>query len=122
MRGEEDRECRAKGGAVYAGKGSHPLKEFHGKHPHNAPDATLKRGAGPLFRKRGGKVPEAFKEHDAGEHAAAIGGKGKKPHFGRPGRKGGGRAGHSDLTPTTSAETPRPPKQRHIMSEAEKTP
>lgn len=132
MRGEEDRECRAKGGAVsYNAKGSVPLKVFKGnRHSPNTPDASLKRGAGPLFRKRGGRLPEAFKEHEFGEGedreeraaAGAISGAGAKPSAGRAGRRYGGRTGKADLHPTTYPEAPSKPKGTTLMGEGEKTP
>jgi hypothetical protein len=139
MRGEEDRECRAKGGVVqFNAKGSKALKAFHGSHSPNTPDASLKRGGGPLFRKRGGRLPEAFKEHegdpeeDREEKAAggAISGAGAKPSMGRagrPGRKHGGIAGAAggstaDLHPITHPHSPATPKGRKLMAESEKTP
>lgn len=130
MRGEEDRECRAKGGVVqFNAKGSQALKAFHGKRSPNTPDATLKRGGGPLFRKRGGKIPESFKEHEFGEGedreekatGGAISGAAAKPSPGRAGRRKGGRTG-SELTPISIAESPAPPKGHKLMGEGEKTP
>jgi hypothetical protein len=131
MRGESDRECRARGGVVYAGKGSVPLKIFKGnKHSPNSPDASLKRGSGPLFRKRGGRLPEAFKEHEGDpeegreEKAAggAISGGSAKPSMGRAGRRHGGVAGKADLKPTTYPEAPSKPKGTSLMGEGEKEP
>ena len=129
MRGEADRECRAKGGVVFAGKGSDALKAFHGKRSKNTPDATLSRGSGPLFRKGGGKIPESFKEHEFGKGedreekatGGAIAGAAAKPSAGRPGRRSGGGIG-ADFSPLTHAAMPRPPKGRKIMNEGEKTP
>jgi hypothetical protein len=131
MRGESDRECRARGGAIpYNAKGSEPLKNFRAnKHAKNTPDASLKRGSGPLFRKRGGHIPESFKEHefsegeDREEKAAggAISGRGAKPSMGRAGRKVGGGVG-SELHPISLAQTPSKPKGRKLMGEGEKTP
>ena len=131
MRGESDRECRAKGGVVYAGKGSVPLKIFKGnKNSPNSPDASLKRGAGPLFRKRGGRLPEAFKEREGDPeddreeraYGGSISGGGSKPSMGRAGRKLGGSVGKADLRPTTHPERPSPPKGRSLMGEGEKEP
>jgi hypothetical protein len=130
MRGESDRECRAKGGVVFAGKGSGALKAFKGnKHSKNTPDATLSRGSGPLFRKRGGKIPESFKEHEFSEGedredkatGGAISGASAKPSLGRPGRRTGGREG-SELNPISLAQTPSKPKGRKLMGESERTP
>jgi hypothetical protein len=130
MRGEEDRECRAKGGVVqFNAKGSKALAAFHGKRSPNTPDATLKRGAGPLFRKRGGRLPEAFKEHEGDPEegredkatGGAISGAAGKPSLGRAGRKVGGGVG-ADLNPVASTQTPRKPPGRKLMAESEKTP
>jgi hypothetical protein len=131
MRGESDRECRARGGkVVYAGKGSKALKSFHSTAPAGAaPDATLKRGGGPLFRKRGGHIPESFKEHEFSEGedreekatGGAISGAGAKPSMGRAGRRSGGGVG-ADLKPLTHAESPAKPKHRKLMGEGERTP
>jgi hypothetical protein len=109
MRGETDRECRARGGKIKASHAAKKqvVKEFHGAPTHKTPDASLERGAGPLFRKRGGSVE----------------GKGKRPHFGRPGRALGGKAdAGADLHPLTSSDRPRKPKQRQIMPPSEATP
>jgi hypothetical protein len=130
MKGEEDRECRARGGhvgTVFAGKGSPILREFKGAHPHNTPDASSKRGSGPIFRKKGGKIPASFKEHEFNGRkprasGGSISGAAAKPSGGRPGRKLGGRAGHSDLSPTTSAETPRKAEDLSCMPDSERTP
>jgi hypothetical protein len=133
MRGETDRECRARGGRAvsYNAQGSVPSKIFKGnKHSPNTPDASLKRGAGPLFRKRGGRLPEAFKEHEGDPEegredkatGGAISGGSSKPSMGRAGRKLGGRAGHADLRPTTYPETPSMPKGTKLMGESEKVP
>jgi hypothetical protein len=133
MRGESDRECRAKGGKIPVhpdGKGSKTLKSFRSSKPAGAaPDASLKRGAGPLFRKRGGHIPESFKEHEFGEGedreekatGGAISGAGAKPSMGRAGRKSGGGVG-SDLKPLTHPGTPAKPKHRKLMGEGERTP
>jgi hypothetical protein len=130
MRGESDRECRARGGVVFAGKGSGALKAFKtNKHSKNTPDASLSRGSGPLFRKRGGHIPESFKEHEFGEGedreekaaGGAISGGGAKPSMGRAGRKVGGGVG-SELHPISLAQTPSKPKGRKLMGEGEKTP
>lgn len=119
MRGEdsEDRECRAKGGKVAKQSRAHVEKEFHGAHAKNSPDATLKRGGGPIFRKSGGKIAAAAGFATGG----AITGGAKAPSMGRPGRKRGGGVG-ADLNPLTSADKPSKPKGRTIMSESEKTP
>jgi hypothetical protein len=129
MKGEMDRECRASGGVVKDDR-RQVKKAFKSPKPTGmAPDATLKRGKGPLFRKRGGKVAERKED---GEYAAggavaarkrggAVDGKGKKPHMGRAGRASGGGVG-SDLRPLTSADKPRKPKDRKIMPESEATP
>ena len=130
MRGESDRECRAKGGVVFAGKGSQPLKIFKGnKFSKNTPDASLKRGGGPLFRKRGGRLPEAFKEHEGDPEerddratGGGISGGSAKPSMGRAGRRSGGGVGKADLKPTTYPETPSMPKGTKLMGESEKVP
>jgi hypothetical protein len=157
MRGESDRDCRKRGGPVnrpitkitsFNDRGGEPVKAFHGKHSKNTPDATLKRGAGPIFRARGGQVGrDALEErayggrtgsfadggavaaHAEGGAVAPVGrkrggfveGAAKKPHAGRPGRKLGGMVG-SDLKPLTSAAAPKKPKGRHQMHGSEKTP
>ena len=133
MRGESDRECRAKGGHIPIhpdGKGSKTLKSFRSSKPAGAaPDASLKRGGGPLFRKRGGHIPESFKEHEFGEGedreekatGGAISGAGAKPSMGRAGRKVGGGVG-ADLSPLTHPQTPSKPKGRKYMGEGEKAP
>jgi hypothetical protein len=130
MRGEEDRTSRARGGAVFAGAGSKPLKSFKAtKHPAIPVDASTKRGGGPLFRKRGGRLPEDFKEHEGdpeeGREEKAMGGKisgaGAKPSMGRAGRKVGGGVG-ADCSPLTFPQTPSKPKGRKLMGEGEKTP
>jgi hypothetical protein len=115
MRGEEDRDCRAGGGAVKKGQSKRKVeKAFRSSTPTTgAPDASLERGSGPIFkaaggavaRKRGGKVEGGF----------------KKPHMGRAGRARGGGVG-SDLKPLTSSDRPRKPKEREIMPDSEKTP
>jgi hypothetical protein len=128
--GEEGRAYRARGGVVFAGKGSQPLKRFKStSHPSIAVDASTKRGAGPLFRKRGGRLPEAFKEHEGdpeeGREEKATGGGisggAAKPSMGRAGRKVGGGVG-ADCSPLTHAQTPSKPKGRKLMGEGEKTP
>lgn len=132
MRGESDRECRARGGHIPVhpdGKGSKTLKAFHSNAPTTGtPDASLKRGAGPLFRKRGGRLPEAFKEREGDPEdredraiGGAIAGAGAKPSMGRAGRKSGGGVG-ADLKPLTHPVSPAKPKGRKIMGEGEKTP
>jgi hypothetical protein len=125
MRGESDRECRAKGGTVFAGKGSKALKAFHSTAPTTgAPDASLKRGGGPLFRKRGGRLPEAFKEHEGDPEYAtggAVSGAAAKPSLGRAGRRSGGGVG-ADLKPLTSADKPSKPKGHKLMGDGERTP
>ena len=110
------------------------VKEAKGFHPKNAPDDTITRGSGPLFRAKGGAVEEE-EEREEKKTGGRIGrkkggfvpfGKGKRPNMGRPGRAGGGHVkgggAGSDLRPRTSADTPKPPKQRHIMPESAKTP
>lgn len=130
MRGESDRECRARGGMVqFNAPGSKAKKSFFSPRPASAaPDATLKRGSG-IFRKRGGHIPESFKEHEfsSGENreeratGGAISGAAQKPSAGRPGRKVGGGVG-ADTSPMTHAQTPSKPKGRKLMGESEKTP
>jgi hypothetical protein len=125
-----DREGRAKGGVVYAGKGSVPAKIFKGnKRSPNTPDASLKRGAGPIFRKRGGRLPEAFKEHEGDPEdrddkatGGAISGGSSKPSMGRAGRKTGGACGKADMKPTTYPETPSMPKGTKLMGDSERVP
>jgi hypothetical protein len=152
MRGESDRDCRARGGTVnrkitpiksFNDRGGEPIKAFEGGRSKNKPDATLKRGKGPLFRARGGSTaPDAMERrayggrsgHADGGAAFAEGGavarkRGgavegdavRKPHMGRAGRKGGGSVG-SDKRPLTSAALPKKPKGRHIMPRTEATP
>jgi hypothetical protein len=132
MRGESDRECRARGGKIPVhpdGKGSPTLKAFHSNAPTTGrPDASLKRGAGPLFRKRGGRLPEAFVEREGDPEdredraiGGAISGAGAKPSMGRAGRKSGGGVG-ADLKPLTCPVSPAKPKGRKIMGEGEKSP
>lgn len=128
MRGESDRECRARGGKIPVqpdGKGSKTLKAFFsGKPTTGAVDASTKRGAGPLFRKRGGRLPELFKEHEGDPDYAtggAIAGAGSKPSMGRAGRKTGGGVG-ADLNPLTHPQTPKKAKGYKIMGEGEKNP
>jgi hypothetical protein len=149
MRGESDRDCRARGGGVKEQSKANVKREFHGKHAKNTPDATLKRGGGPLFRARGGSVARdeleerayggrtgsfatggaveakaeggAVAARPARKAGGSISGGAKAPHMGRAGRKRGGGVG-SDLKPLTSAATPKKPPQRGQMSESEKTP
>lgn len=128
MKGEMDRECRASGGVVKDDR-RQVKKAFKSPKPTGmAPDATLKRGKGPLFRKRGGKVEDGDMKDEyatGGAVARKKGGKvegmAKKMHLGRAGRKSGGGVG-SDLRPLTSADKPRKPKDRSIMPESEATP
>ena len=160
MRGESDRDCRARGGPVnrpitkiksFNDRGGEPVKAFHGKRSKNTPDATVKRGSGPLFRARGGSVaPDEMERRayggrsghmdggvaghaDGGAVAKADGGAvarkrggfvegdAKKPHMGRAGRAHGGSVG-ADKRPLSSAATPRKPKGRSIMPRTEATP
>jgi hypothetical protein len=141
MRGETDRDCRARGGSVMGRNPGQAVdqesrknvkREFRGHHPHGTPDATLKRGAGPIFRKRGGKVADNLADGDRDERAEGgavagrkrggkVAGGFKKPHLGRAGRARGGGVG-SDLKPLTSAAHPNKPKDRRIMPDSEKTP
>jgi hypothetical protein len=160
MRGESDRDCRARGGGVnrkitpiksFNDRGGEPIKAFEGGRSKNKPDATLKRGKGPLFRARGGSVaPDemerrayggrmghmdggvaghadggAVAKADGGavarKRGGAVEGDAKKPHMGRAGRAGGGSVG-SDKRPLSSAATPRKPKGRRIMPRTEATP
>ena len=124
MRGESDRECRAKGGKIPVhpdGKGSKTLKAFNSTAPTTGtPDASLKRGAGPIFRKHGGNIPSSFKEHEFAD-GGAVSGAGAKPSMGRAGRKSGGGVG-SDLKPLTHPGTPSKPKGRKLMGDSERTP
>ena len=133
MRGESDRECRARGGRAvsYNAQSSVPSKIFKGnKNSPNRPDASLKRGGGPLFRKRGGRLPEAFKEHEGDPEegrddkatGGGISGGSAKPSMGRAGRRSGGGVGKADLKPTTYPETPSMPKGTKLMGESEKVP
>ena len=129
MRGESDRECRARGGKLPIhpdGKGSKPLKAFHSTAPTTGtPDASLKRGSGPLFRKRGGRLPEAFKEHEGDPEGRATGGAisgaAAKPSMGRAGRRSGGGVG-ADTNPLTHAGNPSKAKGRKYMGDGERTP
>jgi hypothetical protein len=129
MRGESDRECRAKGGKIPVhpdGKGSKTLKAFFSGSPTTGtPDASTKRGSGPLFRKRGGRLPEAFKEREGDPedkaYGGAISGAGSKPSMGRAGRKIGGGVG-ADTSPLTHPQTPRKAKGYKIMGDGERTP
>jgi hypothetical protein len=161
MRGEKDRDCRARGGPVnrpitniksFNDRGGEPVKAFHGKRSKNTPDATLKRGSGPIFRARGGSVaPEEMERRayggrmghmDGGVAGHADGGAvAGHADGGAVARKRGGkvegeakkphmgRAGRasggsvgSDKRPLTSAATPKKPKGRHIMPRTEATP
>lgn len=138
MKGESDRECRASGGALKREARKNVEREARGAHPKNEPDATLSRGSGPLFRKRGGKVG-AFaeggevsradggavpKRADGGKISKAYGGSiagaGKGPSMGRAGRARGGGVG-ADLHPKTH-DGGSGPKQRHIMPDSDKVP
>ena len=128
MRGESNREGRARGGKLPVhpdGKGSKTLKAFHSTAPTTGtPDASLKRGAGPLFRKRGGRLPESFKEHEGDPDYAtggAISGAASKPSMGRAGRSSGGGVG-ADCNPLTHAGSPSKPKGRKYMGDGERTP
>lgn len=129
MRGEEDRECRAKGGGIkMGGIKKNVIREFHGAHPKNTPDATLSRGKG-IFREDGGAVVDRadggiVKRLKGGRVAKAIGGSisggGKKPSMGRAGRARGGGVG-ADLHPRTH-NAGSGPKQRSIMPESDAEP
>ena len=127
MKGEADRECRARGGHVKKQSRSNVEREFRGAHPKGTPDASLSRGGGPLFRKRGGKIPPQFEARDEDEErdekaaGGAIAGGAKRPNLGRAGRARGGGVG-SDLSPLTSAHKPARPKQRHLMPDTDRTP
>jgi hypothetical protein len=99
---------RNPGQAVKSDERKHVKAGFHGKMAPNTPDATLKRGAGPIFRASGGGVD--------------CEGGASKPHGGRPGRKRGGGVG-SDLKPLTTANSPSKPKRgAKLMPDAERTP
>ena len=119
MRGESDRDCRARGGKIAVhpdGKGSKTLKAFNSTSPTTGtPDASLKRGAGPIFRKQGGPVPASYAD------GGAISGSGSKPSMGRAGRKTGGGVG-ADLKPLTHPTSPRKPPGRKYMGDSERTP
>jgi hypothetical protein len=123
MRGESDRECRAKGGKIPVfpdGKGSKTLKAFRSTAPTTGtPDASLKRGAGPIFRKTGGHVPAGMKSEFA--EGGAVSGEAAKPSMGRAGRKSGGGVG-ADLKPLTHPGSPAKPKGRKYMGDSERTP
>jgi hypothetical protein len=142
MRGESDRECRARGGKTgmkhdmvqFNAPASKAKKSFYSDAPVTAePDDALTRGKGPLFRRHGGHIPESFKEHEfnKGEHAEkmkrekrAMGGPtgaGSKPSMGRAGRKTGGGVG-SDLKPLTHADSPKKPPGRKYMDEDDRVP
>lgn len=134
MRGETDRECRAAGGALKKQAHKNVEREARGAHPKNTPDGSIARGAGPIFRKRGGKVPPQFAEErekeeeegraKGGRVARAAGGSisggGKKPSMGRAARARGGGVG-ADLHPLTHAAGTGP-KGRKIMADSEKVP
>jgi hypothetical protein len=115
MRGEEDRDCRARGGSVKKGQSKRKVeKAFRSSEPTGeAPDATLDRGAGPIFKADGGAV--------ARKRGGKVEGGAKKPHMGRAGRARGGGVG-SDLKPLTSAASPSKPKDRKLMPDSEATP
>ena len=127
MRGESDRECRARGGGVVLRRqGLGAAQDLQGQQElaQQRLDASLKRGAGPLFRKRGGRLPEAFKEHEGDPRLRdrrRDSGGGSKPSMGRAGRKTGGGVG-ADLNPLTHPQTPKKPKGYKIMGEGEKIP
>jgi hypothetical protein len=127
MKGEMDRENRAKGGKVVKDDRRQVKKAFYSDKPTGmAPDATLKRGKGPLFRARGGKTMDSEDCYATGGAVARkkggkVEGGMKKPHLGRAGRARGGGVG-SDMKPLTSADDPRKPKDRKIMPESEATP
>lgn len=137
MRGESDRECRAAGGALKKQAHKNVEREARGAHPKNTPDASISRGSGPLFRKRGGKVPPQFaeereKEEEEGRAkggrvrraaGGTIAGGGKKPSMGRAARAQGGTVGSTgaDLHPMTH-HAPSGPKQRKQMPDSERTP
>jgi hypothetical protein len=137
MRGETDRECRAAGGALKKQSAKNVVREAKGAHPKNEPDGTLSRGGGPIFRKRGGKIPPSFLEgadepegqdrarggrtkKQLGGPLAPIAGVGQRPGLGRAVRAQGGGVG-ADLHPKTH-DAGSGPKQRKIMSESEKVP
>ncbi|HEY3623741.1 MAG TPA: hypothetical protein VGL12_15370 [Roseiarcus sp.] len=135
MRGETDRECRAAGGALKKQSAKNVVREAKGAHPKNEPDGTLSRGGGPIFRKRGGKIPPSFLEgadepegrarggrtkKQLGGQIAPIAGVGQRPGLGRPVRARGGGVG-ADLHPKTH-DAGAGPKQRKIMPESEKIP
>jgi hypothetical protein len=127
MKGEMDREGRASGGKIKKDDRKEVKRAFYSDKPTGmAPDATLKRGKGPLFRARGGKA-EMDRECDAAggvvgrKKGGKVEGGMKKPHLGRAGRARGGGVG-SDMKPLTSADDPRKPKDRKIMPEGEATP
>jgi hypothetical protein len=125
MRGESKRDCRARGGSIPVhpdGKGSKPLKAFNSNAPTTGtPDASLKRGSGPLFRKHGGHIPNFDDDRDDKATGGAISGAGAKPSMGRAGRKSGGGVG-ADLKPLTHAGNPRKPPGRKYMGDGERTP
>jgi len=129
MRGEEDRECRARGGALKKQSAKNVVREAKGSHPKNTPDGTLSRGGGPIFRAEGGAVDRAdgglIKRLKGGRVAnkafgGTISGGGKKPSMGRAARASGGGVG-ADLHPKTH-DAGSGPKQRKIMPESEKNP
>jgi hypothetical protein len=122
MRGESDRECRARGGGVTKDDRRKVKRAFKSTAPTGeTPDATLTRGAGPLFRADGGAVAKADGGAVARKRGGKVEGGAKKPHMGRAGRARGGGVG-SDLKPLTSAAHPSKPKDRRIMPDSEKTP
>ena len=129
MRGEEDRDCRARGGSAFKKQSAkNVVREAKGSHPKNTPDGSLTRG-GPIFkaeggavidradggivaRLKGGRVKKAF--------GGTISGGGKKPSMGRAARASGGGVG-ADLHPKTH-DAGSGPKGRKIMAESEKVP
>ncbi len=133
MRGEASREGRARGGKLPIhpdGKGSKTLKAFHSTAPTTGtPDASLKRGSGPLFRKHGGHIPKSYDDDadykDGGvvdkASGGGISGAGAKPSIGRAGRRSGGGVG-ADCNPLTHAGNPSKPKGRKYMGNGERTP
>jgi hypothetical protein len=117
MRGETDRECRARGGSAFKKQAAkNVVREAKGAHPKNEPDASLSRGSGPLFRKGGGKVAKAAGFATGG----SISGGGKAPSMGRAARKRGGGVG-ADLHPKTH-DAGSGPRGRKIMSDSERIP
>jgi hypothetical protein len=125
MRGETDRECRARGGSAFKKQAAkNVVREAKGAHPKNEPDASLSRGSGPLFRKGGGKVAAAAGFTTGGRVKKATGGSisgsGKAPSMGRAARARGGGIG-ADLHPKTH-DAGSGPRGRKIMSDSERIP